>query len=192
MAITIRLDAKDIGQKIGEVISKPMESISDFWGLLGQVIDRDAILAFRYSGARSGNPAWEPLSSKTIRTPAGTKKIRYGTDLRALPKEELAALRRKWVSTRLGFFRTGEMRGKYGTSKVRRYSENSKPLLASGGFMRSFGVKEIGRNHMTYGTSHEKAKEIMSVRNRQVLFITPMDERNYLRLFRGWYLRGLL
>lgn len=177
---TIIFDAA-AGQKIADIVSKPLEDIVDFWGLMGQLLDRDAMLAFRHSGARNSHPAWPPLSINTVWTRAGTRKIRYGTDLRPLDAGALHDLRVKWGWGHRGYMRKG----------IRRFSENSKPLLASGGFMRSFGVKWMDNRGLGYGTNHEKAEEIMSVRNRQVLFITPTDEKYYSKQFQSWFAHGL-
>lgn len=181
MTTTIKLD-KNTKDKLRKLVEKPFKNIRQFWGALALMINRDTQLTFRHQGARGGHEAWQPFSRSTLRTPAGTRKIRYGTDLRPLDPSRLRTLRARW-----GYGQIGEMR-----KGVRRYDESSKLLQASGMFRNSFGLIKLGRDRLVYGTKHKLAEQIMSVKNRQVLFITGQDEQRYASQFKSWYLKGLV
>lgn len=184
MATRIKFDEK-AGLRIEVGLNRPLRRGREFFAALALMVDRDAMLAFRRQGERGGHPRWKRFSENTLRTPAGTKKIRYGTDLRPLDPEALRQLRARWIRTK-GFGATGEMR-----KGVRRYSSTSKLLQASGGFRNSFKIRMIRRNRMLYSTNHELAEKIMSHGPRNVLFITSRDEIRYLNQFRTFFLRGI-
>jgi hypothetical protein len=181
MATTLNLNS-GTRFKLEKMLARPFKNIRQFWTSLALMIDQDTQLTFRHEGARAGRKKWAGFSPKTLTTKVGTKKIRYGTDLRPLPPDRLRALRAAW-----GWAHRGEMR-----KGVRRYSSSSKLLQASGLFRKSFGIIKMARDQLIYGTKHQLAEKIMGVKNRQVLFITPQDEQRYLSQFRLFYLKGLM
>jgi hypothetical protein len=115
----------------------------------------------------------------------GTRKIRYGTDMKPRrTREDLAEYRSEigW-----GWGRTGFMPG-YGA--IRRYDTDSKILQASGSFMKSFRTMWVDRTGMVFGSNyHSKngnvgAAEIAG--KREVLFITPMD-KSFIKTYFGQF-----
>jgi hypothetical protein len=183
MPTTIKLD-KDTRRKIEKIIKRPFKNLRQFWLDLYLQINRDTMKTFAMGGARGEHPRWKPLSMRTIRTPAGTSRIRYGTDgtPATLKGDELTTLKRRW-----GWGHIGEMR-----KGVRRYGTRTENIMqASGFFKKSFGLMKLGKNFMRYGTNYVMAEDIMSRGGgRNVLFITGQDERRYAEQFRTWYLKG--
>jgi len=163
---TINLD-KNTGKAIGKFLSKPFKKTRQYWALLSQMIDRDAQLTFRTQGARDGRSKWKPFKMSTLKTKAGTWRIRYGTDKKGKPGNQ----------------------GNY-IPGARRYSGESKLLQASGLFRKSFGAISITTKRLVYGTRHELASKIMR-RKRNVLMINARDRARYSKLFRNWYAKGL-
>jgi len=180
-----RMTGKEISDRVGALITgteTPFRELSA-WML------RNALLAFQTSGARAGHRPWKALSPKTLRTRAGTYRIRRGSDGTPTPLNPaaLSALRSAWVKKH-GWGATGEMR-----PGVRRFRADSKPLLASGMFRNSWFVREASARRATVTTAFdsELAKKIMSDPTRQVLFVTEQDRRDIRRLFIGWIARKL-
>ncbi len=172
MALTIRLD-KDTKKKFRALLENPFRDIRQYWATLALMIDQDTQRIFKNQGWRKNKPgAWDDFSPNTLATRKGTFKIRYGTDLRGRAK---------------GTYIPGKLRG----GNIRRYSLSSKLLQASGLFRKSFGILSLKRHSMQYGTRHQLAEDIMSVKNRGVLFVTPQDEQRYLNQFRIFYLKGM-
>jgi hypothetical protein len=156
-------------------MSKPIKDNRRFFSLLRILIDQATQLTFRLQGARGGHPGWKGFSPATLRMPSGTFNIRYGTDLTGRPK---------------GTYTPGKIR-----PGVRRYSESSKLLQASGGFKRSFKSIFIKNGELLYGISGLKmrnlGKKIMSDPERQVLFVTPGDRKQWGILFKNFIDQGI-
>ena len=163
-------------KRIVRGMTAPIKDTKAFFSLLGIMIDNDTKLTFKRQGARSGAPAWPKFSPHTLRTRAGTPKIRYGTDLRGRPR---------------GTYKPGVKR----KGKIRRYAPDSKLLQASGSFKRSFGIQSVTEKRLKYGTSFAIADKIMrsprSPWHRPVLFITAQDEARYGRRFKDWWLKEM-
>lgn len=178
MAKTVKFTKENI-DKIIRKVRRPQENTTGFFVLLNAKFDQWTQITFRRQGARAGHPAWPSWNrgrgfnvlGGTTLTKAGTRKIRYGTDV--LPK---------WPGNKgrpsRGFGMTGYIR-----TGVRRYTGASKLLQASGGFRRSFGRMRLRKDGLNYGTTFGLAERIMSNPMRQVLFITPSDEKEIGRLW---------
>lgn len=171
---------KDSIKKIIKKVTEPLLKINEFWNISKIKFDQWTQLAFRLQGARSGSPAW-PTWNKglgfnvlggTTLTKAGTRKIRYGTDIKTKWPNNLGRPSR---GASPGYIRVG----------VRRYTGASKLLQASGSFRRSFGKIRQNKSALYYGTKFELAEKIMSNPIRNVLFITPQDEKEIQKM---WYL----
>jgi hypothetical protein len=184
MATTINLD-RDTRRKLEKGLTRPLKKTRQFFSALATTFIQDTAQAFMQSGARGGHRRWKQLAMSTVKTPAGTWRIRKGTDGTPAPlaPEALASLRRRW-----GWGHKGEMR-----SGVRRYQSRTKNMLqASGFFKQSFGIMKITERNLLYGTKYKLAETIMSKGGgRQVLFITASDEKRYLDQFAMWFLKGL-
>ena len=178
--VILKLDKK-IARIISEGISRPLRNLKSFWSILAIMLDQDAMASFRHEGARGGHEKWDDFSVDTLKTSVGTWKIRYGTDLRPLSPDRLRGLRQKWGFGHKGYMRKG----------IRRYAGNSKLLQASGLFRSSFKLQKITANSLLYGTKHRLADKIMSVKNREVLFITNQDKLKYAEQFKQWFLKGI-
>ena len=163
-------------------VGSPFNSFSQAFSALGILIDRDTQLQFRSLGARGGTP-WPGLSKKTVKTELGTWRIRYGTDKN--PKRNSEELKTYKTANNL-WYKPGYMKG---YKNQRRYGPNSKPLVASGLFKKSFKTLKITNERLLYGTQYDNAENIM--RNRPVLVISTQDVERYATLFNKWYNRKL-
>lgn len=178
MAKAVKFTKENIDRIIAKV-RKPQENSLGFFVLLNAKLDQWTQIAFRAEGLRGGNPKWPSwnrgrgfnILGGTTLTKAGTRKIRYGTDLSAKWPKNIGRPALKRGTT--GFIRTG----------VRRYTGSSKMLQASGGFRRSFGRIRVRKEGLNYGTTFNLAEKIMSSPTRQVLFITPQDEKEIMRMW---------
>lgn len=178
MSISVELNGPGIDKLIA-YCRNPMNKTEGFFKNLAAYFDQQTKLTFRSSGARAGHAEWAPLKLSTILTRVGTRKIRYGTDMKGLDKGELTELKRKWGWGHVGMMRKG----------VRRYDTDSKPLQASGSFMRSFGPLYVDRLNMVYGSTYHSVKGVSAgeiAGKREVLFITAMDRmfiKNSFKIF---------
>lgn len=147
----------------------------EFFANLAVKIGQWTMLTFREVGARAGHPAWRKLSESTMRTQAGTWKIRYGTDMGP------SRTKLKRVFGQRGPIRDVD----------RRYGPNSQNtiLRASGTFMRSFKTLRVTNRSMAYGTRFQGAEDIIG--DRPVLFIMPKDFKEIRTQFREFMLRGI-
>ena len=102
----------------------------------------------------------------TTLTESGTRKIRYGTDLRGAGMHGTRG--------KIGYVRKG----------VRRYTGRSRMLQASGAFKKSFRPLAITSKGLMYGTRFKNAEGIMSNPARPVVFVTEKDRHSYFYLFR--------
>ncbi len=160
------LDDNAIRRIVGG-IENSVKDLTGFFGAVATDVHQRTQLMFRTGGNIPGRDPWRPLSEGTKKTTVGTWRIRYGTDLAGLGKTKLSALRAKW-----GYGHIGEMR-----EGVRRYGADSTPLLASGGFMRSFGVLGYDNRSMKYGTAWKSSKASAAdiIGDREVLEFTDAD-----------------
>lgn len=166
-----------------KILAAPTNNKPPLLSLLAARIDQFTQSAFRLQGARAGHPAWPAFSKKTLKTDAGTWRIRYGTDRNPKrTREELAKYRGDLMRRgRWGWGFTGPMPGYVGTP---RYSGNAKLLQSSGSFRKSFKILRITANSVFYGTAHERAAQIMSgggKNPRPVMFVMPSDRKLLLR-----------
>ena len=159
---------------ITDGLLKPFKDVRNYWVLLGAKIDQHTQQVFRGLGKRTGGgepwPTWNRgrgfnVLGGTTLTEAGTRKIRYGTDLKGKGMHGKG---------QVGYVRTG----------VRRYTGKSKMLQASGGFRKSFRPLKITKRGLLYGTKFKIAEEIMSNPARPVLFVSDTDRSQFFRLFR--------
>jgi len=174
-------------QKIVKGLQVPFEKINIFFNqIIGPKLHQDSTIAFKHEGQRNTNPRWPEFAPSTIKTPAGTWNIRYGTNGTPTPlsTEALKELRSKWIKRR-GWGATGYMR-----NGVRRH-DGRNLLVASGNFRDSFTILSSNKKQMRYGTRYNLAQAIMSNPTRNVLFITETDEKSYIDLFHRWYYKSL-
>ena len=164
---TIKLDLQT-GDKIAKGIGRPLKTARPYFQTLGVMIDKDTQETFRSQGRRSGNPAWKPFSPLTLRMASGKFRIRYGTDKQGI--------------------KGGQGKPRKG---IRRYSNSSKLLQASGLFRKSFRVMRVTNSSLKYGTVHQLGGKIGSNPERQVLFITPRDNARYSETFRKFIDKGI-
>ena len=157
---------KKVQNKVDTVLKRPFKDTRGMFTQLALTIDRDAMMTFKKQGEWEGRTKWQPFSSRTLQTDAGTWKIRYGTDLKGRPK---------------GTYTPGVLR-----KGIRRYSGSSKLLQAGGGFRMSFGVQKLTMKSMRYGTVHRLAEDIMSSPERQVIQFTEKDQKRYGTLLVRW------
>ena len=79
---TIRFDVRGIGI-LERGFIRPFNRFKTVFSLLGEEIDKDAQLMFDTEGKdsirRGGIKPWPPFSPRTLKTPAGTFKLRPGT-----------------------------------------------------------------------------------------------------------------
>ena len=175
MTKTMKFNTKSV-QKIMNGLAKPFEASQAFFVLLGSKIDQQTQQTFRGLGMRKGGGSLWPTWNKgrgfnvlggTTQTKAGTRKIRYGTDLRGKGMHGTG---------KIGYVRKG----------VRRYTGQSKLLQASGGFRKSFKLLKINKKGLMYGTQFKIAEEIMSKPARPVLFVSNTDSKQFFRLYRSF------
>lgn len=128
---------------------------------------REALMMFRKEGEYAGHPHWKPFTQNTLhpqRRGGGHYplfNIRYGTDM------------------------SGKKPKRPPRAKVRRYSDSSKLLQASGQFRNSFTIWPRGKMVSEVGTRHRLAKHIM--KGRPVMPDFTEQQRGWLRrLLRRW------
>lgn len=143
----------------------------DFFKILGASIDRDTLLQFKTEGARGGKK-WKTFSPNTLRMPSGKFRIRYGTDKKGRPKGSYTP----------GVYRSG----------IRRYSESSKLLQASGLFKSSFSILSLSKDRLLYGTKHKLAGVIGSNPERQVLVVNSSDKIRYKKIYDNYIKKEMI
>jgi hypothetical protein len=163
---------KKFFDKLWKAAEKPLLDLKPFWNILGAKMSADASLAFKMVGARNGNPRWQELSLYTLH-PVLTRRKGSGT-----------------------FVDMDKWRPRIGTDGIAhgKYSEksNSNILQASRAFSKSFSINgtynifKSENKKMLFGTNHQMAKDIMSSPERNVLFITRIDQYNYNKLFQSY------
>lgn len=167
---TREIRLKQLGPVLQKMLLRPGMKSLELMKLLALRQDRFAQDAFQTEGG-SNKKKWRKFSPKTLRTPKGTWKIRYGTDLRGRPP---------------GSFKPFVLR-----PGVRRYSSNSKLLQASGLFRKSFQLMSLAKDRFKYGTNHQLAEKIMSGPQRQVLVFGAMQKTTFLNVARAFVDRNL-
>jgi len=167
MAKTVSFNRKGI-EVIIKGIGRPLRFTKQFFASLGSVVDRNTQLNFRFQGARSGGTAWPVFSEKTLKSKTGKFKIRYGTDLMGRPG----------------------MQGRKRT-KIRRYSNASRLLQASGLFKLSFRVLRFTKKELLFGSRHRLAGKIGSKPERQTVTVTNNDLITFSRMWRRFILAGM-
>lgn len=159
-------ELKQIYKKIAIGLEGPFKSTRRMFMLLGVQIDRDTMLTFKKEGDYKGREMWPRYARSTmekLKTYPDLGKIRYGTDLKGRPGMQ------------------GQFRGK----SIRRYNDSSKLLQASGSFKNSFRIIKIGKDLMKYGTTHQKASDIM--RRRPAIQYTNDDKNRYTKTILTWW-----
>lgn len=139
---------------------------------------RAIIFTFEAEGARDGHRKWRGFKGGnkpggTKMTKSGTWNIRYGTDLRGSPTRVMP---RRGPS---GKFIPGAVR-----KGVRRYSEDSKLLQASGLTRLSFIARSPARGRVLVGSRKRGVEDI--IKGRPVIFITRRDRGEWRRMVERW------
>ena len=185
MSLSIELTGANI-PIIMNYISNPINKTETFFQNLASYFSQQTNLTFQLEGARGGHPKWKDLSLRTIMSRVGTRKLRYGTDMKPTrTRSELATYRHEigW-----GWGRSGFMPGYTGR---RRYDTDSKILQASGSFKQSFRPLAVNRGGMIFGSNYisadGKTTASMIAGKREVLFITPMDKMFITMAFKDFY-----
>jgi hypothetical protein len=157
------------------------------------VVDVDLQQQFRREG-KAGGPRkipskweWPKFSENTLKTKAGTPRIRYGTDKK--PKRTREELAKYKADSNIPVpIPVGKMKG---YRSQRRYSDSSKLMQASGSFRRSFGTIKITNKVLEYGTKHPLRKKIGKWPRRRFLFVTDQDNIRYANVYKRFYKESL-
>jgi hypothetical protein len=186
-AITVRIllpgKLDKLMKKLLATVGQPEKLLSG----IGWYYKRFVRDMFKSSGALSGN-RWKPLARDTVYTRAGTRRIKYGT--RRAPKRSrggLAAYKRGLgaAARRRGPLKGYEAHKRYG-------SPLDPPMLVSGDFRESFGVRRITGHKMIFGSSFPEKKAAAIMAGRPVLVVTGTVRRKLDKLMLGWLRKGLV
>jgi len=169
----VTIDIKDFPKVLKKGLERPLKNTILYMSPLATGIDQDTKLTFKFEGNIKGRKKWKPFSPRTLKTPAGTWRIRYGTDKKPLAKDQLKSLRSKW-----GFGHIGYMR-----KNISRYSERSKLLQSSGLYRDSFQIRKVTKNIVEYSTNHKLRNVIGSNPRRKALQFTIHDKKKYTELW---------
>jgi hypothetical protein len=148
------------GADIAGAIAAPLANTRKYLETLATRIQETTDQTFASSGSRAGHPQWQPLSQRTLHPSRKDDKGFYKV-----------------------YFDKWNRRPGTDNAKSRRYSDNSKPLLASGGFRGSFVVIELSDTRLLFGSRLTSVNPDYIAKNRDVLFITDQDSREWKDLF---------
>ena len=103
-------------------MKRRIKNKTPFFKMLSVWVRNSTIKLFKGQGGQYGRSAWLSIA------PSMFGRIRYGTDLKP--------------------------RGSRGhrIPSIRRFDSSSQPLMASGGFMKSFKTLSVGRNNLRFGS----------------------------------------
>lgn len=126
--LTIKVSVKSLRTRLAVMKAKAKEPNTVLWKLMGLMFGRMVFMQFQQSGGLYGRQKWAPISDTMI------GKIRYGTDMegRKPPRKDGAP--------------------------VRRFTTNSKPLMASGGYQKSFRTLSATPRGFVFGSQLSKPK----------------------------------
>jgi hypothetical protein len=148
-----------------------------------RLIDR----TFDTEGGRDGLQKWAPRAESTIKTPAGTRRLAYGTDrVPRLTRQGYADARAEAMS--IGWWKFGQKGYFRGYEGLRRYSSDRPVLYVSGGLKKMFSqirrpgdriivgapyLIKVGRRYVATSeliskTDHRPARPVFTIRKQEL------------------------
>ena len=150
--------------------------------------DREIDKTFLTSGNNIGKKR-RALARDTVYTPAGTRRIRYGTDKKRKRnwKELIAYRKRLMQQGKWKWGQTGFLPGYHGNPRYR--TNLDRPLLSSGSFMQSFQILRVTRSMARIGTRWNTKLAQGITRGRPVIGMTKRMRRDINKKVRRWIRR---
>ena len=183
--VAVTIDDKDFQAMMKRLKEWQATEGNKVLSMMALYYQRKIDFTFQMQGARDGLPKWAPRSRNTILTPAGTRRLSYGTDMvPMLTRQQFSDARGE--AMRIGWWKWGQKGYFRGYSGLRRYSATGKVLQVSGGLKAMFsqirrykdrvvvgaptlikaGRKYVSTAELISKTDHRPARPVITVTER--------------------------